>query len=310
MVRKTFFLVITICLVLCLSSCKGYRETDSEYYVSTICFDEAEKGFKAYVEVLVISPNDKETRSKVFSATGKTPYDAVSNTTSGMPRTAVFDHCSTAIIGTAVEGEDFKAIIKYLYDTKNLNLGIFMFTSDNIAGILKLKPQTPSVGYDIMNIETNITSNTGVSFKNKYYEICSRQIETEGFCLPVVSEKNKRPTISGETVFRDYSPVITLNKEESLVYNLLYSGSSGGEIKVSNNKCRINRLKTKLKARDKILKITVTCRYRNKSDRKSKALKRDIMKLMDRLYGNTALNVLGVSSFEKIKSAQVVINGK
>ena len=310
MIKRVLPPLAAVVLVLCLCSCKGYRETDNEYYVTTVCFEKEKENFRALIEVLTISSDDKKTGSKVFAATGKTPYDAVEGTTSSMPKTAVFDHCSTAIIGSEITGEDFKSVVKYLYDTKNLNLGIYMYTAENITGILELKPQTPSVGYDIMDIESSLCASTGISLKNKYYEICSRQISSDGFCLPEVSANGGRPAITGQTVYVDYMPVLTLDRREATVCNLIYSGSGGGEINISGKKCGINGINSNIKAKGDTLFINIKCRYRSAADDMDKRLKSEVNRLINKLSGNAALKVLGVEDYEKIGSARVTVNGK
>lgn len=310
MIKRIILLLLTLCFLLFSCSCKGYRETDNEYFVSSVSFEKKEEKFRAFVEVLIISSDDKKAKNKLFDALGKTPYDAVISAVSSMPKTAVFDHCSTAVIGKDIYGKDFKSIIKYLYDTKNLNLGIYMFTAENIEEILGLKPQSPSIGYDIMQIEANIKSVTGIDFKNKYYETCSRQISNGGFCLPEVSVKDDKPFISGQVVYSDYSTVLSLNADEALIYNLIYSGSNSGEIEVQNKKCRVNRISTDIKTSKNTLKIDVKCRYRHSKDQKDAAIKKDIENLVNKLYGNPALKVLGAASYKKITTAEVSVNGK
>ena len=308
MKRKILTFVMVLAFIFSLAGCKGYRETDTEYFVSAVCFEKQEEKFKAYIEVVVMNEEDKNTSNRVFTSTGQTPYDAVYNATTLMPKKAVFDHCSTAVIGTDIVGKDFKSVIKYLYDVKNLNLGIYLFVSSDIPGILDCKSQTMSIGYDIMEIETNIVKSSGISFKNKYYEICSKEILNRGFCLPRVTQKSSRPKISGQTVYSKYHPVAELN--EKSFFNLLLSGSRGGEIDIANRRCRVNRISSSIKIDKDQMKVEIKCRYRHASDDISKGLKKDVEKLIECLEGNSALSVLGAPSYDKLKKVEVSVNGK
>ena len=310
MKKRCILILFLALLAFSACGCKGYRETDSEYFVTAVCFEKNEDGFKAHIEVLSVTEEDKKSESKVFVSYGKTPYSAVEGTTSLMPKNAVFDHCGTAIIDESITGEDFKSVIKYLYDTKNLNLGIFMFVTDDIEGVLDCDSQAASVGYDIMATETNITKTSGISFMNKYYEICARQIKCGGFCLPVVKTKENRPEISGEIVFADYRPILRLEKDEAQIFNLICSGSSGGEISVLGARCRVNGITSKVKQKGNTLKIDINCRYRLSVDNKSKKIKKITVSLLTRLEGNKALRILGAEDYKAINKTEVKVSAK
>ena len=305
---KRILCVLLLAFLLC--GCAGYRETDSEYFVTAVCFEKEEKDFKAYIEVLSIGEDDKKPESRVFTALGKTPYSAVFSTASLMPKNAVFDHCGTAVIHENIKAEDFKNVMEYLYDAKNLNLGIFMFVTEDIGSVLDCNSQSPSVGYDIMATEENVVKTSGISFKNKYYEIRARAIATGGFCLPFVSVKKDRPEIEGEIIYADYLPTAQLNRNEAQFFNLIYSGSSGGEISVSGHRCRVNGISSKIKQVGNMLKAELDCNYRFPSDNKSSKLKKEISELIQSLYGNKALNVLGIENYELINGAEVTVSGK
>ena len=210
---KRATVIFLLLLPLCFCGCKGYRETDGEYFVSSVCFEKAEGVFTVDIEVLSLKSEEDESESRVFSATGRSVYEAANNTVSLMPKNAVFDHCGTAVISSDIKDKDLKSVIEYLYDTKNLNLGIHMFVSENVKGVLACDPQAMSVGYDIMAVESNIKKSTGVDFKNKYYEVVSRQMSCGGFCLPRVESISNRPEIAGEYLYANFLPAAVLNAE-------------------------------------------------------------------------------------------------
>lgn len=298
--KRLFVVFLPLVLVLTITGCQGYREIDSEYLISAIGFDKREDNFLAYTEVLAISTEKKDSKSKVFWAKGKTPYEAVSNIAALLPKTAVFDHCGTAIVSRSIEGEDLKGIMKYLYDTKNLNLGIYMFVSSDIQKLLDCESQALSVGYDIMAVILNMEKTSGIRFRNKYYEIESRIIANGGFCLPVAESKEDHPSISGQTVFVDYIPKISLSKDEAVLYNLLFSGSTGGAIEVSGKRCRVNSINTDLRENGTQLSVKIKCSYRNKKDNMNKQIEKSVYKLIYKLKDTSALKPLGIYGAEKI----------
>ena len=287
---KKAFVLIALFVPFCffLSACQGYREIDGEYLISAIAFSGEAEGYKVYAEVLEVAAEDKDTKNELFSAGGKTPYEAVEEITGKLPKKAVFDHCGTAIIGSNTSGEDFTGIIEYLYDAKNLNLGICLYCADNIEEILSLKPKTMSIGYDIMAVKNNLEKTTGIPFKNKYYEVCGFQMAKKGFCLPNVTAGKSGAQISAETVYIDFAPVFYLNKDEAAIFNLLLYGSGGGEISAGGKKCRYNKISTKATAG----KINIKIKYRSRKHRATAELKREAEDLIGRLSGTPAYSLI------------------
>ena len=255
------------------AGCQGYREIDSEYLITAIGFEEKEGKFTVFTEVLEIAADKKDTKSRLFLSDGKTPYEAVENIADLLPKKAVFDHCPSAIIGSEIKGETLKRIIKYLYDTKNLNLGICLYCTDDIKELLSLKPQTNSVGYDINAIKSNIEKTTGIPFKNKYYEICSFEIEKKAFCLPQITVNGEDAQISNLTVYSNFSPSVCLTKSDAVIFNLLSFGSKGGEFSVSGEKYRVNRVRVKTKNAKDGIKIELHCKIRDKKENRAAKLK-------------------------------------
>lgn len=305
--KKIWKILLSLFCAACLTACQGYREIDSEYLISAICFDKGDNDFILYSEVLAITSDEKKTDTKVFSAYGKTPYEAVNNIAAQLPRTAVFDHCGSAVISEKIKGKDLKTVMKYLYDTKNLNLGIYLFVCKDIKKLLDCKSEALSVGYDIMAVERNIEKTSGIDFKNKYYEVESRIAATGGFCLPVAMVKDSHPVISGQTVFVDYSPVITLSKNRAMLYNLVYSGSSGGAISVSGKRCRVNSIKSNMSEKGNRLYVKIDCKYRQKKDNQNAEIKSQVKKLLELIKDTTALKPLGIK--DSVDTVYVEVKG-
>lgn len=307
--KKSAIITAVLCAVL-LTGCAGYREIDSEYLISAVAFDKDEKDFRIYAEVRAISAQDKDTKNKVFDATGKTPYEAVNDIAALLPKKAVFDHCGTAIISDKIKGENLESVIDYLYDAKNLNLGIYLYTAKDIEKIFSCESQAISVGYDIMAIQDNIEKTSGVKFKNRYFEAVSHKAATGGFCLPEVSVKDERPEISGQTVYDGYTPAVSLSKRQTAIYNLLLSGSTGGEISVSSKRCRVNKITAKVEKRKQTLTANIRCRYRYSKDKSDKEMKGEVKKLLEKLKNTAALKALGVKDYSDIDNVEVKINDK
>ena len=288
------------------TGCAGYREIDSEYLITAIGFEEREGKFAVYAEVLEVAADKKDTKSERFSAAGVTPYEAVENIAGLLPKKAVFDHCGTAIVSVKTKGENLKKIIKYLFDTKNLNLGICLYCAEDVEKILAQKPQGVSVGYDIMAIKSNLEKATGVSFRNKYYEICALQMEKGVFCLPKTAPGENGVQISGQVVYEDFSPVLKFEKSESALFNLLRFGAKGGEISLKGKKCRFNKVSVKTKKAGKKVKVQLNCEFRDKKTNCERELKSETESLLMKIK-KTPAAVLISPALTAAKSVEVAV---
>lgn len=306
---KRILSAILLFAVTCMffTGCQGYRETDSEYLISAIGFESADGKYTVYSEVLLLNGGESDKKSELFYGVGKSPYGAVNNMAAQLPKKAVFDHCSTVLIGSGTVGNSFKNIIKYLYNTKNLNLGICLYLTDDIKEILSSEPQTLSVGYDISGIKNNIEKTSGIDFENKYYEICSLQISNESFCLPEVTAKDGSPEISAQTVYANFLPVYKLKREEAILYNLLRGGSRGGEISVSGKRCRINKINSSIKIKGDTLFAKIHCDYRKKSDKINGLIESEAEDLIYKIDGTKALKPLTAGGEEKTHKVEVTV---
>ena len=302
---KKAFVLIALFVPFCLflSACQGYREIDSEYLITAIGFCEKEAKFTVYAEVLEVAAEKKDTKSELFCATGKTPFEAVENIAGLLPKKAVFDHCGTAIIGSEITGKDFKKIIKYLYDAKNLNLGICLYCAGEIEEILSLKPRTTSIGYDIMAIKNNLEKTTGISFKNKYYEICDSVISKKGFCLPEITAADDNPEISAQTVYVNFLPVYSLDKSELTLFNLLLYGSGGGEMAAGGKKCRFNKISTDITEKNGAVTVRMHLKYRSEKHRASAQLAKETENLLLKLKKTPAAGLVfpGFTAKSRVK---------
>lgn len=305
---KTKLMVCVLAFALLLCGCAGYRETDSEYLISSVAFKKQDGIFYAYIEVLALSAKESNSYSKVFMSQGKTPFEAVNNTVAMLSKKAVFDHCAVAIIEDSIKGNDLKEINKYLYNTRNLNLGIYVFVTEDAQKILSLKSEAIGIGYDLMNIELNIDDTSGIKCKNKFYEIESGIDKTDTFILPRVSEDSDRPVIIGYDVYKNYSPAVKLSEDEGLFLNLLLGGSNGGEISVSGKRCRIDLISSNISKSGKNVFIDMKIRYKYKDENQDKKIAREIKKITDKLQNANAISVLGFKNAKTVKKTEVSSN--
>ena len=305
MKKRLLFAAIFVFLCGFSAACQGYREIDGEYLISAIGFEEKDENFTVCAEVLEMGADKGNTVSRLFKGEGKTPYAAVENIMTALPKRAVFDHCGTAIIGSKTGKKAFKTIVSYLYDAKNLNLAICLYCAEDTQEILSAASQGISVGYDIMLIKNNIEKATGIPFKNKYYEVVGLSMSKGVFVLPEVSLIKGHAKIGAQKVYAGFSPVFSLYESDIPFFNLLAFGSRGGEIAAGGKRCRFNGIKAGVSRGNGAAELKISVEYRSEKHRATAEIKAETEKLLARLYGNPARKLVcpGVGDKERVEVA-------
>ena len=232
MLKKVLSGIICISLFICLCGCGGYRETDSCYIVTALGFDRTDR-IKVTVEVVTAADNQQENPAytEIISGEGSTPEDAVFSLSSSISKTLMFDHCTAVIVGKSLNKSDYGNVINYGKELKELNLSVYLLTCDNAEKLLtKSQPVSVSRGFDIAGNIKETKKDTGIDYKNRFFEVFARYSEKEFYTLPILALKDKRIIIDGEAVYKDKTQKFKLSNEESLMYSFVKNDNSGGKI--------------------------------------------------------------------------------
>ncbi len=287
MVKKVWFAVIGLCIMVSFCGCKGYRETENGYIVTALGFDKGKKD-EFSISVEVVSAGGGETTnspsSEILVGGGKSPGNAVFTLNDELSKTLIFDHCAVVILGEELTKGQTEEIFKYLDVLKELNLGVFLTTTKNSKELLtKSKSVSVARGFDIAgNIKESATE-AGINYHNKFYEINKAYKNGELYSMPNLEVDNKKIVISGESVVKKEKNIAKLSSEESLVYSVLRNGNSGGRIYLAEDYAEIDRINSNV---SKDGKTTFEFYYNKHSKGFSNTFKKEAVAFLKK-YGKT-----------------------
>lgn len=246
--------------------CRGYRETETGYIVTTLGFDGTEEEFTISAEVVSAGGSEisNEPYSEILTSKGKSPGNAVFTLNDEISKSLILDHCNAIVLGENLTGKQIGEIFEYINGVKELNYGIYVTVSDNVQKLLKnTKSVSVARGFDIAgNIKESVTE-TGIDFHNRFYEVFRAYKEGETYSFPYLKEEDKKIIIYGENVYKNKIKKASLNTEESLIYSFLQDDNSGGRVYISKEYAEINHISSEnQKNHTKIIEMY----FKNKSE--------------------------------------------
>ncbi len=256
--KRRLFIIIILLLTLC--GCSDYAESNSQYMVSAIGFDSDGKNITVSAQTVIIGNNGEDSQeTKVFTATGETPAQAVFNISGHLSKSLLFDHCGIVAIGKGISREMLGEIFDYSNDEKNLNLGVYFVCTDEAQELLKADPVSAvTSGYDIMGIIEQNSDETGILYQNRFYEIKALEAKKgKVFSLPFFECKKDGIKMNGRNIYRDRKFVTSINESESYIYSVICNSNKGGKIILDKQKAKINKMHTSFKYDYKNEKINI-----------------------------------------------------
>ena len=173
-----------------LSGCDFNRELDEQTLVCSLCFSGGDI-FEVSVEVLTENSKEQKLTTRIITATGKTPKEAVSALKNRLSKRLMFDHCAAIVLSPELKAEKQKEILLFCVKNPTINLGTPVIYCRDINALLSLSAETAAVGYDIMLTLKNLS----LLKKSRLYEVALdlKGIETfkndNGVLKRVVSKK-------------------------------------------------------------------------------------------------------------------------
>lgn len=271
MIRKTICAVITVLFVFLLCGCDGYRETDGCYIVTAIGFDGGEN---TKISIEVVSTGGGERRgdaySEIISGEGETPENAMFSLSSKISKILMFDHCTTLVVGESVDSNRFDEIINFGRELKEINLSVYVVRCENAGKLLtEAKPLAVARGFDIVGNIRETEKDTGIKYENRFFEVFASYKTGEYYKLPVMSVKDSKIIIEGETVYKNAKITDSLSNEESLIYSFFINKNSGGKVYFGKEYADVVHAKGKHKGD----KYTLLLKVKNESDGFKKAFR-------------------------------------
>lgn len=249
---KRFFAVIcvlSIFLMLCgCNFLNAVRAGSAEYIVTSMAFCEQDGEIKVFIEAIVVNTENAETLKtrKVFEGSGKTVTAAVENAAYSLTQGLQYGHMAAIVFEDSLCGENFSKVCEYCYSLEEITLSALCFSSDNVAALLESEPlSSVAVGYDILSVLEQRTSEYGTSFENKFYEVLSLLDETsKTVVLPYFTVENELK-LRGLAVYSAGESVALLENEEMSCYFIAGDLQDKGKIFIDGEIYEIEACSTK-----------------------------------------------------------------
>ncbi len=250
--KRCFFAVILILILLTLSGCYDYREINDTAMVAGIAVDKGDDGNYTF-SVEIIQPAESESASakgKVLSEVGSSAEDCLKRLVNAATKELQFSHCKLIVFSDQITEEGISAFVDYFLRDSEYRPDLFLaVVSGKKAGeMLKIGEQEERISsYDYATVIQNSYQETGSIPPTKLY-----QFPMDGglSLLPVFSEKDGMYSITATRGFRNGKKFteIDLNTTQSI---LLTSGEyRKGELQLHTEDgtvvpCQIQSVQTK-----------------------------------------------------------------
>lgn len=250
MIKKIF--AIFLCFLFAfLVGCTGYTESDSRYIISAIGFEKLDGEFSISAQAVTANEGDDKLTQSVYTAKGESLNEALSSLKARLSKPLSFEHCSAVILSSALKGEAVKAICEFCSSLNRLNTSVYFGVCDKIEELISFEALSEKAGgYDISSSIETKEEISGLSYKNRLYEILSSKEDfIPTFNLPFFTVTDEEFFIDGQCVYIDFAPQKKLNQTQSLVYSILTNQNSKGDITLSGKTAVLNSSHTYFSAK-------------------------------------------------------------
>ena len=205
--KRLIICVLSACMCITLVGCRfsaASSQNDRRFMVTALGFSGKEE-LTVTAEIVMVNSEsaDREPYSQVLSYTANTINEALSGIAYSLSRPMLFEHCGVIVIDTALSAERFAEICDYCFKENRITLSVYMIASDSPKSLLDGEPvSSVAVGYDIMGIISQKSKESGINFKNRYFEIESgREKGEQAFSLPYFERGEDGVSLCGLAVF-------------------------------------------------------------------------------------------------------------
>ena len=199
---KKISVLFCVLLPILLCGCMGYRETNQGLFVTAMCFESADEGYNAAIEVIYSSENESGIKREVLYSSGATPALCVAALGSSLTRELYFEHCGAIIIDEAVTDSQIEEIIDYCNQLSSLNLSSFLAVTPNFQETLDVPSFSGNIGFDVMGLMKRLRKESGINYSNRIYETQNTKLHGGECALPRLCVKQDKISVSGERIYR------------------------------------------------------------------------------------------------------------
>lgn len=263
--KKRFVILCALFFFLFLCGCGdigGIAQDDRKFMVSAIGFDKDGENIKTSLELIVINGEnyDSAAETRVICASGKTIEKTLDQIASSLTKPMLLNHCGIIAIGAGIDKDRFAEICDYAFYDERITLSAYMVTADDCETLLDGKPEASvAVGYDMMGIIEQESSQSGVAYNSRFFEVEEqREDRKQSFSLPHFVREKERITADGMTVFYEDTQIRRLSTEESALYALITGELRKGMVSVSAGEYQIAKRKVECGKNSVLLKLGLT----------------------------------------------------
>lgn len=239
---KFCILVILIISQFCISGCWNYNEINNSAIPLAIGFDY--KDNEAMFSMQLAKPSTQESpgssseKALVVSAVGSNIIEADRRLMLSFPRTPIWSHAGTMVIGEGLASRDVGMIIDLLARNKNLRktANLYIFSGGTVDKCMETKMplepySVPALDKMIKNQEQLLGIYVAATV-NQFEE----KLENPGIeaTAPRVTIKNKLLTLDGTAIFKGRKMAGVLNEKESRGFRYLSPKQINGGILTAN----------------------------------------------------------------------------
>lgn len=238
--KRLALLALCFVFVAFLSGCGNNtpRETDMEYMVSSIGFDKTGQSIKIIAEIIVVNSGQSKTgaETKLFSAEGKSPRDAMYKLHCKLSKPLMLNHSGLLVLSKNLAADEIDEIMSICITDKSITGAIKLIATENAEKLMKIKPNSDiALGYEISSALKQYSEFTGIDYKNRFYEIeAKRESVTKSYALPYFSTGEESYSIDGVLVYKNDSPALMLNNNDTVIYSLVSNSYKRGEVQIDD----------------------------------------------------------------------------
>lgn len=287
--KKPVLFLFSFILLFSLCGC-SFKETlsshNGEYIISAIGFDGLGDKIGICLEAVIVNTEDTdaERRLELIEGSGNTVEEAFYNASKKTSQPFMLSHCSIIALGEGISPKRFTEINDFCYSSGEITLSAMFVGCKKATALLSSQAiSSVAVGYDIASMLEQQSRQTGINYKNCFYEIKAfkgKPLNT--FSLPFLELTETGYYISGLKIYKDYSETAVLGNNETSLYAIITDTQSKGELMLEGESVKIGSSYTTWNfEKDDKLKINLILKLQteNGTDNHKKSIKRNIESL-------------------------------
>ncbi len=208
--KKGIFLIFSILFLAFLSGCDASRESDMEYMVSAIGFEEEGETLTVFAEIIAVNAQEKNENVKriVVNGEGKNIKDAVKTLHKSLTKPLFLNHCAVLLVSDNLSKERLLEITDFALDNPDITKSIEVFAVSDIEALLDLETTSAiAIGYELPTTLKQWEKYIKKEYPNSFYKIKAKIKEKrEDVSVPYITVEEKGYSINEKERIIFYKP--------------------------------------------------------------------------------------------------------